>query len=73
MKYNIVKLGDKYAIRRTRGFWIFKDVQYFDLKSINCYWWSRERGSFADCLGTEAQINREWNRLMLGETEEVIR
>lgn len=72
MKYNIVRFGDKYAIRRTKGFWIFKEVTYLDLKS-NDHWWHRNSFWFTDCLGSEEAVTEVWDRMALGGTEEVIK
>lgn len=50
MKYQVVKIGDKYAVRKK---WFHKN-RYYDLQTSLFYTWSVSSSYFKDCLSDEA-------------------
>jgi hypothetical protein len=71
MKLEIVKINDKYALRRKRLI-IFTD--YKDLVSRN-FWWRRSSRWFKDCLGTFKKVEDSVEKMKkeMEQTEEVIK
>lgn len=65
--YRIVKIGDRYAIRR--GFFFH---EYYDFRSNQVFWWSRSSNHFNDCLTSDCKmIGDFYDQLTL--PEEIIR
>lgn len=61
-KYNIVKIGDRYALKRTE---LFIFVSYLDLKTPS-FWWNKTSKYFGECLGSLENVER-WHQQLAGQ------
>lgn len=55
-KYNIVQIGDRYAIRKTT----FGITKYKDLNSQG-FWWSKDNEYFSHCLGDLERVQKYYD------------
>lgn len=62
----LVKIGDKYAVRKGVLFHVYRDLIGSD------YWHSKESEHFYDCLGSESCATAEYERLTAYRNKEEV-